>query len=378
MIKLMKTMLLLAITAVVALTSCSQDVTLEDVIAKTEPRQEIEFHLDMQSRATDRTINNLDTIWVYADDGLNIVFETTPFIKDEYGRFLPEEKIYWPDSLAKINFTAFWPNPKLLEITTLPGQTTVNYSMPVTSDHHFDLISANTTIEKVKYSKGIPLSFAHVFAQIEFRAKIEESATHSLEIYAIGVSRLKQYGVFNLSTNDWKIGNQTSNCYAFPDKVFTVKQEALSMTDKTGPMYVIPQMLQSNVYNASPAVTGRSYLILYLKAFDENANLFYPLEEWKNDEQLSASRIAPKTTVDRFMEYRNLEGCGVTLSAVLDNDMQLLAGHKYIITIDFTNGIGYFNGNDPEKPTQPVIPNAFNAYVSVEEWSSTDIDQDSN
>lgn len=127
MIKLMKTMLLIAITAVIALTSCSQDVMVEDVIVKTESRQPIEFHLDMQSRATDRTISNLDTIWVYADDGMEEVFSTTPFIKDPYGRFLPEEKIYWPDGKDKINFTAIWPNPKNIKFNAQPGQVLVKH-----------------------------------------------------------------------------------------------------------------------------------------------------------------------------------------------------------------------------------------------------------
>ena len=43
--------------------ACSQDETIESVVAKTEPRKEIEFHLDVKSRATDITLAELDTIW---------------------------------------------------------------------------------------------------------------------------------------------------------------------------------------------------------------------------------------------------------------------------------------------------------------------------
>ncbi|MDE5567875.1 MAG: fimbrillin family protein, partial [Muribaculaceae bacterium] len=80
--------LLIAAAAV----ACSQDDITE--IAENnaaDGRQEIEFHLDMMSRASDRTIANLDTIWVYADDGSETVFEATPFIKDQYGNFKSEE-----------------------------------------------------------------------------------------------------------------------------------------------------------------------------------------------------------------------------------------------------------------------------------------------
>ena len=249
MIKYIKTVLLIAITAVMALTSCSNDETIEGVVGKPEDRQEIEFTLDMMSRATDRTINNLDTIWVYADDGLNTVFKTTPFIKDQYGRFLPEEKIYWPDSIAKINFTAFWPNPKLLNLTVQPGQVSLDCTTPSTSDKHFDLISAHTTMEKVKYSNGVPLSFSHAFAQIEFKAKIGEDAKHRVEVYGIGAANFKQKGTYYLFTNEWTVvSSSNSEFYAAPENILTVNQQSRSLTDRTGCFYFIPQILHYSVF----------------------------------------------------------------------------------------------------------------------------------
>ncbi|MDE6086392.1 MAG: fimbrillin family protein, partial [Muribaculaceae bacterium] len=80
MSKILKTTILVAAGVAFTLASCSEDETIAKVSTNPGERQEIEFTLDMMSRATDRTITNLDTIWVYADDGAAEVFPATAFI----------------------------------------------------------------------------------------------------------------------------------------------------------------------------------------------------------------------------------------------------------------------------------------------------------
>ena len=237
-----KSTLFAATAAAIAFSSCSQDETV-DALVQNSDRQEIEFHLDMMSRAADKTIANLDTIWVYADDGSETVFEATPFIKDKYGNFKSAEKIYWPDGKDVINFTAFWPSPEKLDITAQPGQVTVDHTTSNLTDKHYDLITASTKVSKQNYINGIPLSFTHAFAQVEFRAKIGNEATHRFEIYGMSIAKVQNKGVYDLKTNEWTNATSTFSCYAAPEEIITVGEEPASMTDKTGSLYIIPQLL---------------------------------------------------------------------------------------------------------------------------------------
>lgn len=377
MIKLMKTMLLIAITAVVVLSSCSQDVMVEDVIVKTEPRQEIEFHLDMQSRATDRTMANLDTIWVYADDGLEEVFPVTPFIKDSFGRFLPEEKMYWPDGKDKINFTAFWPNPTVLKISTSPGQVILDHETLKTADKHYDIISATTTVDKLNSGKGIPLSFSHVLAQIDFKAKIGDEAEHRVEVYGIAIVNTMRMGLYNFGTKKWSSIKSEYALYAAPEDIMTVSEQPRSMTDKTGPFYTIPQSIQFNIFDSPNPVTNKVNLVVYGKVYDDTGNVIFPLPEWRGTDL--AVRFTDEGVISMFEPIRDVKDCGIMRISIGDqNDLQLLPGHKYIFTIDFTNGVGFLGAKDPESPVEPILPGMLTAHVTMEEWLSTDFDRDSN
>ena len=128
MFKYLKPKHFIAAAAMFALTSCSQDDVIDTGVQQTDSPREIEFTVDMLSRATDRTIDNLDTIWVYADNGTDQVFDFTPFIKDEYGRFVPSEKKYWPDGAESVNFTAVYPDPTKMTFTKTPGNLALTYS----------------------------------------------------------------------------------------------------------------------------------------------------------------------------------------------------------------------------------------------------------
>ena len=58
-----------------------------------------------------------------------------------------------------------------------------------------------------------------------------------------------------------------------------------------------------------------------------------------------------------------------------EETIDLLPGHKYIFTIDFTNGIGYWAKQDPTNPDMPVLPNPISMVdVTIADWDSSDYD----
>ena len=313
--------LLIAAAAV----ACSQDdITEISENNASDGRQEIEFHLDMMSRASDRTIANLDTIWVYADDGSETVFEATPFIKDQYGNFKSAEKIYWPDGKENINFTAFWPSTQILNsdknketcnttagykeenhshLTLSPGIYSIKTEVPANAYHHYDLITATANITKENANNGIGLSFSHAFAQIEFRAKIDESAEHSVTIHSMLLSGHTRFGNYEIKNRSWTNLSSTENLYSAPTSVFTVTQEAKSLTEKTGPIYVIPKKATfATIHNNQSGVL----LMVYAKVYKEG-ELIFPSETWNEDEK--NARIPQPHSRDDINSLLNDEGC---------------------------------------------------------------------
>ena len=388
-----KSLLLPAMTAAACavISSCTQEE-----IVTSNPGRPIEFHLDVQSRGSDKTIANLDTIWVYADDGAETVFEATPFIKDQYGNFKSEEKIYWPDGKENINFTAFWPSPerlntdynKLLCSTTsgyeesdhsyinlIPGAVSIKNETSTHSGQHFDLITATTTTNRATANNGIALSFSHAFAQIEFRAKIGENAEHTVVIHSVSLAQMRHLGTYSVMERKWSlVENKNQNIGTAPANVTTVTKNPTSLCGKTGPLYLLPQKMTMAIYgNNAPASTAiTNFLMVYGKVY-KDGKLIIPDANWTEEER----KVRTPGTVKRedVKELLNNSGCAV-FRVPLGADIDLQPGKKYIFTIDFTNGVGYWPKSDPTNPGQPVLPNPLSMVdVTVADWdTATDRD----
>lgn len=359
--------------------ACSQDETIESVVSKTEPRKEIEFHLDVKSRATDITLAELDTIWVYAHDKSKTVFEATPFIKDQYGSFKPAEKIYWPEETDSITFTAFWPS--LEKIRTNPYEAKVPqvlltmssnerkfvYQPAACSLYNYDLITATKTLNEESAANGIPLNFTHAFAQVEFKAKIDPSAEHSVEIHGCSLFSAKTRGTYSFDTKTWAPMNETGNyIFAAPEEVLTVSEEAKSMTDKTGCIYMMPSTWNlANFADRDESTKTGTTLIVYGKVYDEENNVVYP----KESDATYSTRLEDGTSTKIMSGIRDLTGLGKMRIQLGKGDLAIEAGRKYVFTVDFTNGVGYHAFGDKSKPMQPILNYGLKAQVTLEDWT---------
>ena len=391
-----KSLLLPAMTAAACavISSCTQEE-----IVTSNPGRPIEFHLDVQSRGSDKTIANLDTIWVYADDGAETVFEATPFIKDQYGNFKSEEKIYWPDGKENINFTAFWPSPERLNsdpnaadcqpkhpaykhvlLDLQPGYCTIKNELGKNTAHQFDLITATTTTNRANANNGISLSFSHAYAQLEFRAKCDDSAEHTVVVHSMNISPVNAFSIYSITDKKWQAfkpegkSDTSYGVYTAPSQVTTITKDVKSLTSKTGPMFVIPQTLKLAHYgNNNPTASGGAFIKVFAKVYKDGEQII-PDPNWTDEEK--ESRIPKNVSRDDLNSLMNWTECAILRINISEEEtIDLLPGHKYIFTIDFTNGIGYWAKQDPTNPDMPVLPNPISMVdVTIADWDSSDYD----
>ena len=371
--------------------SCSHDEMVENVRQETDARQPIEFHLDMMSRSEDKTINTLDTIWVYADDGSETVFEATPFIKDQYGNFKPDEKIYWPDDIDNINFTAFWPSPDVIntcyntltekdyngtsnQIILNPGMASVKCEPCSHVGYHYDLITAKTSTNRNSANSGIALTFSHAFAQLEFKAKIDESADYTVVVHSMFLAYAQRSGTYSIDQKKWTKDNRLLNLFTAPQNITTLSSTPISLTEKTGPIYTVPAKMATAKFGDKSTKANKLYLCVYGKVY-RDGKLILPDDSWSDDvKQARINTVYANGFINSLM---NFSGC-VSFRIPLGDDIEYLAGNKYIYTIDFTNGLGYWANSDPIAPDQPILSNPIVAKVTVENWDSSEINKDAN
>ena len=383
MFKYLKPKHFIAAGAMIALTSCSQDDVIDTGVQDTDKPREIEFTIDMLSRATDRTIDNLDTIWVYADNGTTQIFDFTAFIKDQYGRFVPAEKKYWPDGETSVNFTAVYPDPSKMTITKTPGNLTLDYTASQKVNKHYDLVTASKTVSKQEYNGSIALDFTHALAQIEFKVKIGPESDFNIRAYGMGLTGFNRTGTLNLSTKTWSnLSDSGTEVVTAPKTPFVVGEEAKSLTNLTGNYYIVPQTCDFPQYNVTPVknegLTMRFYSFVQDKETGE-AIWSYGLDDSPEKSFRTASNEI-NTLFDslRFSMYLITGQAGMSHISLSSEPIEFKAGTKYVFTLDFTNGIGYLAENDPKDPNGPCLPNKMSANVTVEDWTTTDFDSNAN
>ena len=99
-----------------------------------------------------------------------------------------------------------------------------------------------------------------------------------------------------------------------------------------------------------------------------NGELLFPDPDW-SDEVKNVRNPSPSGRAD-INPLLNNSDC-VTLRIPLGDNIEIKAGYKYIFTIDFTDGLGYWPKSDPENPGQPVLPNPLSMVdVKVVDWNT--------
>ena len=391
------------LTLVGVFSSCSQDDSDVENLADNHA-QPIEFTLDVTSRGAETTLKNLESIYVYgyytdADGEVQQCFDDATyengiveFKKSSEGYYKPETPIYWGKSWGEtVTFLAFNPltaeksvYSDLGEFKTLTVNKSDNNNLKVLIQpsycvrDHFDFITAKATTTKNESRLGIPLTFNHQLSQVELKFKISENSDYSIDVYGAGLQRnnINRIGTYDFA--DGAIVNRNINgagSFWFNTRGMTVGTVAQSVNESYGSAFVVPENCPAYSSPESgkfifPDNTGVQYISLYAKVYDaEHNKLIYPTND---DLKYTTRYLSVLGKVANYYEP-DLPTSEIGYSLIpIHTAIDYKPGYKYVITVDLTDGIGYFSGNDPEKPGESVLNPSLSAKVQVTEYKIGD------
>ena len=349
--------LLLGSMLAAAVTSCSEDETVA-----VDLGHPIEFHTDMTSRAKGLTTANLEEFWVYAytDDGKEIMPETK-FTKDATsGDFVSEKKYYWPYK-GTVNFVAYTKGGSST-VTLTPQEQQYKFFENAECKDHYDFLSAKATGTKQENEKnGVALNFSHRLAQVELKVK-SSNDRYKIQVGYASVNCIQRSNpIYNLTNDTWSINPKGDNAFGITlETPVEVTEEAKSLTADYGNLYVVPQKKAAwdNVNDPTNSQVG-GLMIISIQV-RENGELIIQ----EDDFEITTGRFASANLA--FEE-------GLAVNAWLPLDIDFEAGKKYTITVDFTDGLGYWGKSVPDQAGTPILGSPIKiSSVEVEEWVDGD------
>lgn len=355
-----KSILALATLPVLLLGACSDDEPVN--ILQDEPHEAISFRPSMAgvSRATEVTNANLPSVTVTALLNGQNYFTNLLFSKDNTGFFNSTKPYYWPGDNSSIDFYAYYPDMDTMGADVTVDNTTkeiTNFTVAEQIADQVDLITAHATgNQKANEASGVPLEFKHRLAQIEIRAK---SSNPSYKVTVVGarIGRAQTTGTFNMADSSWTMDewHDTNVWDAVCDPV-ELTPDPVSVMGEAGNAMMIPQTLYVWNPTGDPDNAARmAYLAVRVRIVSDTGVQLYPFPgEDEHTAQL----------------YHHTDGYAWTAVPLSTTWEQ---GKKYIYNLDFTNGGGYVDPDDPT-PGKPVIGGSIKVVPEVTEWSESDID----
>ncbi len=364
----------MAVSAI-ALASCSED---EPVSVRQATNEAISFRSAMGTRATETTNANLDKIYVSAvfrdstvtDETTkfngfknSLYFDNAEFDKgsDSFFTAANGKKYSWLAPKQQINFFAYAPSQDELGADIImkednSGMTLESFSIPEEIADQVDFITANASgTRKDNETSGVELTFDHRLSQIELRAK-SENDTYTYKVIGARIGRVQYTGTFDFNTNQWTLDDwhdtaiYTSNC-----DTTTLTATPVSIMGASGNAMLMPQTLTPWSPTGDPDNVAReAYLsVLVNITRTDNGVQIYPF---------------PSESDFTFKPVREYGWASIPLSGTWEQ------GKKYIYTLDFTNGAGTIDPDDPY-PGTPIIGDQIKFTVQVNDWVDANTDK---
>ncbi len=323
------------------LASCSQEEPVE-----INRGSAIGFRSSMATRASETTNANLNSINVAAFEGNSTFFEAMPFTKGSDGYFTSTPEYNWPGDDTELSFFAYSPAAPGGTVTLTPDTKTLTDFSPASDiASQVDFISASATGKKsLNEATGVPLTFDHRLAQIEVRAKTDNTA-YTYAVTGVRVGQPVSKGSFDFSSTDWTLASDKAiydETYTTP---VTLGSTAVSVMGQGGDLMLIPQQLTAWDPDGDAANSSEgAYLAIKLQINTVAGAQVYPFPS-DGDCQWAAIPI----------------------------DTNWEQGKKYIYTLDLTHGAGYVDPKDPQ-PGKPVLGGPIKFTVDVTDWTDTPVD----
>ncbi len=346
---------LIALSAL-TLASCAYD---EPESIRTKSDEAISFRSGMASRATETTNANLKSMYVTAFTGTTPYFENANFVKGSDSFFTSTSKYSWLEDNEEIDFFAYAPSQDEIgaDITPLTDKAGVkleNFAVAENIADQVDFITANASgTRKTNETTGVELTFDHRLSQIEIQAK-SENPDYTFKVTGVRIGRAEYMGSFDFTTNQWTLDDwhdtavYTSSC----DEV-TLSGTPQSIMGESGNAMLLPQTLTPwSPVNDPDNVAREAYLSVLVRITrTDNGYVIYP---YPNDKIKDADG-----------NPRQYAWASIPLSGTWEQ------GKKYIYTLDFTEGAGNIDPDDPN-PGNPVIGGDIKFKVDINQWVDAD------
>lgn len=358
----MKQKLFLAAMAAIAMTSCSNDETLE---INTGTERAIDFRTAMATRAIETTISNLDSFYVTAFNE-NIInapyFKDLKFKKREENStiFVSEDKYYYPGDGTNLTFYAYAPSATGLgtdsiEIDNTNKNLTLKDFSPADSiPDQVDFITANATGNKNNEKESVHLIFEHRLSQIEIQAIQQDNKVYNFEIKGVRIAQAISKGNFDFKNEEWTLStditDKTNYKYEF-DKAIPMTEQTILMDECGGAMLIPQQLTAWDVVNDKENTSKGAYISLLLRITTKDGALVYPFKE---DAKAKGESEENKTYA----------------WAAIPVGTKWEAGKKYVYRLNFANGAGYVDPEEGSNQGEPILDGEVKFDVEVTDWES--------
>lgn len=358
----MKQKLFLAAMAAIAMTSCSNDETLE---INTGTERAIDFRTAMATRAIETTISNLDSFYVTAFNE-NIInapyFKDLKFKKREENStiFVSEDKYYYPGDGTNLTFYAYAPSATGLgtdsiEIDNTNKNLTLKDFSPADSiPDQVDFITANATGNKNNEKESVHLIFEHRLSQIEIQAIQQDNKVYNFEIKGVRIAQAISKGNFDFKNEEWTLStditDKTNYKYEF-DKAIPMTEQTILMDECGGAMLIPQQLTAWDVVNDKENTSKGAYISLLLRITTKDGALVYPFKE---DAEAKGESEENKTYA----------------WAAIPVGTKWEAGKKYVYRLNFANGAGYVDPEEGSNQGEPILDGEVKFDVEVTDWES--------
>lgn len=366
-----KTPLFIMAMSALALASCSED---EPVSVRQATNEAISFRSAMGTRATETTNANLNKIFVtavYGDSTINtdtgrmggfknsVYFDNAEFDKgaDSFFTAIGGKEYDWLAPKQKIDFFAYAPSQDDLGADIMmkednSGMTLESFAVPENIADQVDFITANASgTREANETSGVELTFDHRLAQIELRAK-SENETYTYKVLGARIGRPQYMGTFDFNTNQWTLDDwHDTAIYDAACDTTTLSATPVSIMGAGGNAMLMPQTLTPWDITGDPDNVAREAYLSVLVSITrtDNGIQIYPF---------------PYESEFTNKPVREYGWATIPLSGTWEQ------GKKYIYTLDFTNGAGHTDPDDPYPGTE-ILGGPIKFTVKVNDWVDT-------
>lgn len=354
---MMKKFFFLAIAAA-AMASCSQDETIG-----VNQGQGISFRssTDKATRSMETTTANLTSFYVTAfDDNGAGYFKDANFTGSQGESYTSNPAYYWPGDDDVLTFRAYAPVSTNIDgtmsLSKEDGNTLTDFTPKNDVSEQVDLIYATATGKKSENeTSGVQLNFAHMLSQIEIKAK-NANEGYIYKVMGVKIGKVVSKGMLNFDkavsddattkASAWTPGSEKAD--------YTVEYETGSEIE-----------LDENATSIMLANNDNAMLIpQQLTAWDS---------ETDNKNESEGAYLAVKVNIetkDGALVYPATKDEYAWAAVAIDTEWEM--GNKYTYTLDFSEGAGNVDPEDPDKPGEEILGGPIKFTVSVAEWTPND------